>query len=332
MESIIAKYPQDQVFVVTDEHVEQHLMMLGLSTFPSLVLSAGEEHKTLAAVERIWQFLLEHGATRSALLINVGGGVMSDLGGFAAATYKRGIDYINVPTTLLSMVDAAAGGKTGFDYEHVKNAIGAFHAPIHIAIDTRVLATLSGRNLLSGLAEMIKHALIAAPEELPILLAMDADSDFTSEAFDRCIQRSIAIKERIVAEDPKDQGLRRILNFGHTIGHAIEALSVEHGQPLEHGYAVMYGIIAELYLSHVLLGLDKQVVSQLATYMVTTYGRIHVSCKQYDRLIALMRQDKKNTTAEAICFTLLKQTGEPVFDQIAQENLIREALDYLFSV
>lgn len=338
MQQILSKYPKSQIFVLTDEHVAQLLPMLGLSCYPTLALPAGEEHKTLAMTERVWRFLLEHEATRSALLVNVGGGVVTDLGGFAASTYKRGIDYVNIPTTLLAMVDAASGGKTGIDYDGLKNVIGLFRAPVRTIIDTRLLATLPARELLSGYAEMLKHALIADAEEWKRLLALDIDTlDPTAHAFRERIVASMAIKDRIVAADPEEKGLRKALNFGHTIGHALESLSIETGgkdgaRVLTHGEAVLYGLVAELYLSHVQLGLPSEVITQLSHCMVENYGRINVSCRRYERLLEIMQQDKKNASPEAINFTLLKQVGDPVINRIASRDEIFEALDYLFSL
>lgn len=317
MQSILSKYPSSEIFILTDEHVLGHLATLGLDTYPRLVLAAGENQKSLAGAERVWQFLFEHEASRRALLVNVGGGVITDLGGFAAATYKRGIDFLNVPTTLLSMVDAASGGKTGINYGGIKNSIGVFRQPVYTHIDTRLLTKLPAEEILSGYAEVVKHWLL---EPSGAAIFVDPFS-LTNED----IERSLAVKNHYAALDPTEQGIRKALNLGHTIGHALEALS--EGK-LRHGYAVLYGLAAELYLSHVRLGLDSKLVSQVAHLITEYYGRPQLSCKRYDELLALMRQDKKG----ALNFTLLKQVGDPVINQIASRDEIFESLDYLFSI
>lgn len=358
MTGLRTKYGE-QVFVVTDEHVVAKTTKTQTKTqteaaaetgmemwegVPMLVLPAGEENKSLAMVQRIWDFLIENGATRQAVLICIGGGVITDMGGFAAATYKRGIDYVNIPTTLLAMVDAGSGGKTGIDYRGLKNEIGVFRQPRETVIDTRWLSTLPIEEILSGMAEMVKHALIGSAEEWKRMMAIEVDEDFAGEAFRERVMASLAIKERIVAADPMEKGVRKALNFGHTIGHAMEEMSgtttktktktkteAEKGM-MRHGYAVMYGMVAEAYLSAKRMGLDKEVVVQLTHYMIENYGRPDGRCKDEERLIELMRHDKKNEAKGEINFTLLRAVGEPVVNQVVSEEEIREAIGYLFSV
>lgn len=364
MTGLRTKYGE-QVFVVTDEHVVATETKTKTQTktkteteagteagtamwegVPMLVLPAGEENKSLAMVQRIWDFLIENGATRQAVLICIGGGVITDMGGFAAATYKRGIDYVNIPTTLLAMVDAGSGGKTGIDYRGLKNEIGVFRQPRETVIDTRWLSTLPIEEILSGMAEMVKHALIGSAEEWKRMMEIEADEDFAGEAFRERVMASLAIKERIVAADPMEKGVRKALNFGHTIGHAMEEMSgtktmtqtmtktttkTEKGM-MRHGYAVMYGMVAEAYLSAKKMGLDKEVVVQLTHYMIENYGRPDGRCKDEERLIELMRHDKKNEAKGEINFTLLRAVGEPVVNQVVSEEEIREAIGYLFSV
>lgn len=354
MTGLRTKYGE-QVFVVTDEHVvaagtktkTQTQTKTGMwEGVPMLVLPAGEENKSLAMVQRIWDFLIENGATRQAVLICIGGGVITDMGGFAAATYKRGIDYVNIPTTLLAMVDAGSGGKTGIDYRGLKNEIGVFRQPRETVIDTRWLSTLPIEEILSGMAEMVKHALIGSAEEWKRMMAIEVDEDFAGEAFRERVMASLAIKERIVAADPMEKGVRKALNFGHTIGHAMEELSgtmtmtktttktktKTETEGMRHGYAVMYGMVAEAYLSAKRMGLDKEVVVQLTHYMIENYGRPDGRCKDEERLIELMRHDKKNEAKGEINFTLLRAVGEPVVNQVVSEEEIREAIGYLFSV
>lgn len=332
MEQFLTKYDPTQRFILTDEHVFPLLSEIGLSGYPTLVLPSGEIHKSLDSVQRIWDFLIEHDATRRAVLVNVGGGVITDMGGFAASTFKRGIDFINVPTTVLAMVDAAGGGKTGFDYRGLKNEIGVFRQSVYTHVDSQLLRTLPVREVLSGLAEMIKHALIADAEEFGKLMTIGVEDNFASEFFAERIVRSAAIKDRIVAEDPLETGLRKVLNFGHTIGHALESVALERGYNMTHGYAVMYGLIAELYISHVKMGLPSSVITQVTHFVIENYGKIVFSCKDYDKLLNLMQHDKKNLRPGEINFTLLKAVGEPCINQVVAEPCIREALDYLFTM
>lgn len=298
-----------------------------------LVLPAGEEHKNLQSVQRIWDFLFARRATRSSLLINIGGGVITDIGGFAAATYMRGMAYMNIPTTLLAMVDAATGGKTGIDYSasSIKNAIGVFAEPVDTIIDARFLATLPAEQLLSGFAEMLKHALLQSPEAFAELIAFDL-REAASEAFGELIRQSVAFKQSVVAQDPHDNGIRQTLNLGHTVGHAIEALLLKKGQPKPHGYCVMYGLVAEAYLSHAICGLQTEVVSTLSRYMLENYGAAPITCNDYDQLLQLMQHDKKNKEQGAITCTLLQSIGQPVIGQTIPNNLLRETIEYLCSL
>lgn len=334
---ILAKFvgSYDQILVI----LSQSLVSIGCCDYPTLPLPDGEENKHLEQVEKIWDFLLAHNATRKTLLVNVGGGTVTDLGGFAAATYKRGISYVNIPTTLLAMVDASWGGKTGFDYGQLKNSIGVFHAPVDTVIDTRWLSTLPAKEQLSGYAEMLKHGLIADKSYWEQLLSYDLHQEPDNRQMQQLIERSIGIKQLIVSQDPKENGLRQVLNFGHTIAHALESsffnshssIFNSHSS-INHGYAVLYGLIAECYISHALLGLDKEIITRLIYLMNEYYGKPQCDCKQVDRLIERMHQDKKNTNNTEIRFTLLRAIGQPVWGQVVDEHLIRESLDYLFSV
>ena len=216
---------------------------------PRLEIPDGEQHKTLATVEQIWHFLFAHRATRDDILVCVGGGVICDLGGFAASTYKRGMPHINVPTTLLAMADAASGGKTGFDYAGMKNAIGTYAQPLDTLVIPSLIATLPPRELLSGYGEMLKHALLDTPDHWHQLLRLDLETEAGVQALMPLIARSRAVKARIVQADPHEQGLRRALNLGHTVGHALEAQMLANGHPAPHGYCVVWGMVAALYLS-----------------------------------------------------------------------------------
>ena len=336
----------EQVLVLTDTHTRA---LIRPTSYPTLVLRAGEAHKNLRSVEKIWDFLHTHEATRKSLLVCIGGGTVTDMGGFAAATYKRGMRYINVPTTLLAMVDASTGGKTGFDHHGLKNEIGCFYPPFTTRIHSEFLQTLPPEEFLSGFAEMVKHALIGSTDEYKHLLRFDIQDYLASQAHPRRdfllpqmhnypvelagrIEASIEIKENIVAQDPHEKGIRKALNFGHTIGHALEATSFIRGKQLRHGYAVMQGLVGELYLSCAVAGLNKKVLQQISHLMIDAYGHVDYACEDMDRLLQIMSQDKKNNRAGEINFTLLKKIGEPIVDQVVNKDLIQEAVEYVFSL
>lgn len=341
LSSLLSDLPKGQLFVLTDSHTKVHCLPLfaesiGNFSYHLLTLEAGEVTKNLTSVQLVWDFLLKHRATREAVLVNLGGGMITDLGGFAAATYMRGIRFVNIPTTLLAMVDASSGGKTGFDYKGVKNAIGTFTPPLATLIHLDFLRTLPAEELLSGFAEMLKHALIASQEEwvnLLQLLQEELPHEQLVEALGSTgvLQASIAIKEKVVAQDPHETGSRKILNFGHTVGHAIESAALEHNA-LPHGYCVLWGIVAEVYLSVVKLGCPRDVLQQLTQIMLQYYGRPQCNCKQREQLIQRMYRDKKNSANRTPNFTLLRAVGEPEINQYVSEKDIDEALEYLFSL
>jgi len=295
--------------------------------YPTLKLKGGPGCKTLRNAEKIWAFLMQHEASRRDMLLCVGGGSISDLGGFAASTYKRGIRFGIVPTTLLSMADASIGGKTGIDWQGYKNSVGTFHKPAKTVIDTRYLDTLTQREFLSGMGEVIKTGLVSGNDDFYATLRALEDGRISPEL----IHRIRAIKADIVRRDPREKNIRQCLNLGHTVGHALEEAGMQWGQPVPHGYAVMQGLVAELYLSAVKLGMDRQPLRLLTHLMIEHYGKVGYTCKDYDKLIAFMRQDKKNTNHE-IRFVLLKAVGEPVLNCTATDAEIREALDFLFTL
>ena len=350
LSSLLQDIPQGQLFVLTDSHTKEHCLpifadFIGEIPYHLLTLEAGEKSTNLSSVQVIWDFLLKHRATREAILVNLGGGMITDLGGFAAATYMRGIRFVNIPTTVLAMVDASSGGKTGFDYQGVKNMIGTFTPPMATLIDPIFLRTLPAEELLSGFAEMLKHALIASQEEWIKLLQLAQDelpqAQFAEALFTTgALQASIAIKEKVVAQDPREAGLRHILNFGHTVGHAIESAALENFElriknfelSPSHGYCVLWGMVAEVYLSVVKLGCPREVLQQLTQVMLQYYGRPQCNCRQREQLIQRMYQDKKNSANKTPNFTLLRAVGDPVINQHLSEEDINEALEYLFSL
>jgi len=341
LSTILSDLPKGQIFVLTDSNTKHYCLPLfsefiGKIPYYLLTLDAGEKSKNLASVQIVWDFLLKHRATRQAVLVNLGGGTITDLGGFAAATYMRGIRFVNIPTTLLAMVDASSGGKTGVDYQGIKNVIGTFTPPLATLIHPDFLRTLPAVELLSGFAEMLKHALIANKEEWVKLLKL-VQEELPLEQFVETLsstgllQATIAIKEKIVEQDPCETGLRKVLNFGHTIGHAIESAALEnHPQP--HGYCVLWGMVAEVYLSVVKMGCPREVLQQLTQVMLQYYGRPQCNCKQREQLIQRMYQDKKNSANQTPNFTLLHSVGNPIINQHLTEEDINEALEYLFSL
>ncbi len=322
----------EQVCVIADEAV--CLDIPALEGIPVLRLKINETAKSLNTVTQIWDFLFAHEMTRKDLMVAVGGGVLTDLAGFAAATYKRGIDYINIPTTLLSMVDASSGGKTGFNYRGLKNSIGAFYPPVETLICTKWLKTLPPQEFLSGFGEMLKTSIIDRDSWLwHILLQYDLDT-MPFDSLAPLIEECVAVKERIVKSDPRETGFRKVLNFGHTFGHALEQLSIINYQlsTIPHGYAVLYGMIAELYLSVTQLGCPKEPLQQLTQLMLHYYGRPQCKCSDREALISLMQHDKKNERAAEINCTLIRSIGQPVINQIISPEDASEALDYLFSL
>ena len=349
LHTLLADLPKGQLFVLTDSHTAEYCLpiladSIGQIPYHLLTIEAGEQSKNLASVQAVWDFMLKHRATREAVLINLGGGMITDLGGFAAATYMRGIRFVNIPTTLLAMVDASSGGKTGVDYQGIKNVIGTFTPPVATLIHPDFLRTLPSTELLSGFAEMLKHALIASPKEWIKLLQL-AQEELPQEQFVEALsstgalQASIQIKENVVSQDPHEAGLRKILNFGHTVGHAIESTMLHHTTPhytmlhhTSHGYCVLWGMVAEVYLSVVHTGCPREVLQQLTQIMLQWYGRPQCDCKQREELIARMYQDKKNSANYPPNFTLLQEVGKPLINQYVKESDIDEALEYLFSI
>ena len=340
LSKILSSYEPDQVCFVIDEQVrgiiEANKGQIGLKC---CTLSVSESEKTLETVQRVWDFFFSIGLTRRGVVVAIGGGVLTDLVGFAAATYKRGVDCINVPTTLLAMVDASTGGKTGFNYHGLKNSIGVFAPPVETLIWPGWLQTLPAKEILNGFAEMLKTGLIE-PSDVrsqhsdglwEALLRYDIER-MPIEELTPLIRRCVAVKEAIVAADPKEEGLRKVLNFGHTFGHALEELSLSGEAGLSHGYAVLYGMIAELYLSVTKLGCEREVLQQLTQIMLHAYGKPACKCSDRERLIALMKQDKKNERAAEINVTLLRAVGSPVVNQTITADEADEAWEYLFSL
>lgn len=291
-----------------------------------ITIESTDKHKDLTSVSHVWQELEAGGGTRHSCMINLGGGMVTDLGGFAASTFKRGINFINIPTTLLAMVDASVGGKTGINFNGLKNEIGVFNNAQYVILDADFLRTLDDRNLRSGYGEMLKHSLIANEAMWAEHVTYDLDAPNLHQLLSM-VDESVKVKEHFVEQDPHEQGVRKALNFGHTVGHALEAWSLKTSNPLLHGYAVAYGLVCELYLSVVKAGFPTDKMRQTVQFINRYYGSVPITCNDYDELIELMRHDKKNTSG-IINFTFLSNIGELHINQTATDEEIKEALDF----
>lgn len=328
----IAECEHDKIFILTDQTTHDMCLpklqnFLCLKGAQSIVIKAGDTNKTLDSLAEVWTALSQGGATRHSLMINLGGGMVTDLGGFAASTFKRGIDFINIPTTLLAMVDASVGGKTGINFGGLKNEIGVFSDSKFVIINTQFLDTLDHDNICSGYAEMLKHGLISDDKHWAELVGFNlAQPDLAQ--LQRMVAESIKVKERIVTEDPHEHGIRKALNLGHTVGHALESFAMKHGRPVLHGYAVAYGMVCELYLSARKTGFPTDKMHQTVRFILDHYGRLPYTCDDYPELLELMRHDKKNTSG-IINFTLLGGIGDIRINQTATKEEIEEALDFL---
>ena len=287
----------------------------------------GDSHKTLETLANVWLFLSQNNASRKSLMINLGGGMVTDLGGFAASTFKRGMEYINIPTTLLGAVDAAVGGKTGINFNGLKNEIGVINPAKSVLIDVNFFKTLDRQNFLSGFAEMIKHGLIASPAVWNNIVRFSLE-DIEYKQLSVLLEESIRVKEIIVEKDPMEKNIRKALNFGHTIGHAFESYAMESGNPVLHGYAVAWGMIAELYLSYKKTGFPKERLQEAVSLIKENYEPFYITCKQYEMLYDLMTHDKKNEGDGRILFSLLADIGDIRINESVEKKDIFEALDF----
>ena len=327
----VGECERDRTFILVDETTEQLCLPLvaGFDCVRDaqiITIGATDQNKTLDSLSHVWTELQRGGATRHSLMINLGGGMVTDLGGFAASTFKRGLNYINIPTTLLAMVDASVGGKTGINFGGLKNEIGVFSCAKSVILDTTFLKTMDHENICSGYAEMLKHGLIANEEMLAELLNFDLDViDYYQ--LSRMLADSVQVKERIVDEDPTEQGIRKALNLGHTIGHAFESYAMKSMRPILHGYAVAYGLVCELYLSCVKTGFPVDKMRQVVRFVNENYGKLPITCDDYPALLELMTHDKKNV-GDTINFTLLGGVGDIRINQTATKEEICEALDF----
>ena len=331
LKELVENKPSSTIFILTDEQTKKYCLPRLLEIEPLceshiITIPAGDEYKNIDSAVQIWKYLSEKGATRASLLINLGGGMITDIGGFVASTFKRGMEYINVSTTLLGAIDAATGGKTGINFLGLKNEIGTFAPAKEVLIDIDFFKTLDDKNLHSGFAEMIKHALIDSRQAWNEIQVFDLEK-FDFEELKPLLVKNIEIKARIVNQDPTERGIRKALNLGHTFGHAFETFSYQIGKPILHGYAVIWGLLCELYLSHIKLSFPKADISRLNSLIREYYGSFHFDCKQYETLYELMTHDKKNES-KAINFTLLSDVGEVHINQTASKEEIFECLDF----
>ena len=326
----IAECEHDRIFVLVDETTNKLCWSLVkdylcLKDAQTIIIGATDRRKNLDTLVHVWESLQQGKATRHSLLINLGGGMVTDLGGFAASTYKRGINFINIPTTLLAMVDASVGGKTGINFGGLKNEIGIFNDAEFVLLDTNWLRTLDEENIRSGYAEMLKHGLIADETMWAELINFNlAQPNLRQLA--SMLNKSVRIKEHIVAEDPHEKGIRKALNLGHTFGHAFESWAMKR-QPVLHGYAVAFGLIAELYLATTQTDFPTERMRQTVNFIRAYYGSLPITCNDYPELIELMHHDKKNRGNE-INVTLLGGIGDIRIDQTITEEDIKEALDF----
>ena len=317
-----------KLFFLVDSTTDELCLPIVLENLPSvtsydiITIDPGEENKNIDFCIGIWKMLLDFEADRNSLLINVGGGVVTDMGSFAAATFKRGIAFVHVPTTLLSQVDASVGGKTGIDMDEVKNCIGTFTQPKAVVIDPIFLKTLSERQLVSGFAEMIKHGLIADAEELNILKITSTKN----MSIDR-IEQAIRIKNEIVKADPEEKGLRKILNFGHTIGHAIESYFLQSKNPLLHGEALAMGMYCETYLSQKHNSLSEKEAEEIYELLKTTFPLAAIPEAAVSTLLNFMKQDKKNL-GDQIGFALLDNIGSCSYNHYFSTEEITQSLHF----
>ena len=309
------------VIIIADSNTASLSAIAGVTNYPMIVVESGERHKTLATVEYVWQEMERLGATRHSVVVNLGGGMVTDLGGFAAGCYKRGLRFVNVPTTLLAAVDAAVGGKTGVNFAGLKNEIGLFKDAETTIISTQFLSSLPRHELLSGFGEIIKHAILESESELSHILSTSIDCIDLD-----LISRSVNTKMRIVKHDHNETGLRQVLNLGHTVGHAIEEYALSRGVAVAHGYAVAWGLVVECVAGHLMLGFPSSMLHRLASFVRDNYGEYNITCNDYDTLIALMRRDKKSREGEIIC-ALPATCGDVRPNVIVSLDDMRSALD-----
>jgi 3-dehydroquinate synthase len=336
LQETILRYSKSGIYILVDEHTRELCLPLlknkctGIENALIIEIPGSESNKTIASIEKIWLELVAGSAVRNSLMICLGGGVITDIGGFAAATFKRGMNFIHIPTTLLAMVDAALGGKTGVNLRSIKNQVGVFAPPIAVYIFTEFLATLPARQKLSGYAEMLKHAMIESEQHFEKLIVLNSPEKVCNE---QDIMASVAVKMNIVEQDSTEQGLRKVLNFGHTIGHAIESYSQKYdNDPLLHGEAIAIGLICESFISMRMFDLGENDLRRISNLVSWQYPHYLFKPRFADELLGLMTHDKKNSSVAQLNFSLISKIGEPVYDQYPGEKLILESLHFYMNL
>ncbi len=334
IDTLVSDLGNPSVFVIVDVNTAQYVLPVlseqtkAVQNGKVITIKSGDINKTLDSVQGVWKELQDAGATRNSVVINVGGGVVTDLGGFAAATFKRGMRVINVPTTLLGAVDASVGGKTGINFNGYKNEIGSFTEPLASIISTGFFVTLSQQELLSGYAEMLKHGLLDSRQQLAELLNYSVVYPiFDPDRLLTLIEDSVKVKQRVVEADFEEAGARKALNLGHTVGHAFESLALKRQSPIPHGFAVAQGCVVALILSHIKRGFPSDVLHNFTDYVRKNYTAFNFDCDDYPVLLDYMRHDKKNATPDQIAFTLLADVGDARIGQVTTDDEIRSALD-----
>lgn len=329
LDSFLKQRDYSKLFLLVDENTKAHCLPLLLDNLPDfnfqvIEIPSGEINKNIGTCQNIWSDLMAGKADRKSLMLNLGGGVIGDMGGFCAATFKRGIDFVQLPTTLLSQVDASIGGKLGIDFQQIKNSIGVFRNPQAVFINPDFIQTLSFEETRSGFAEIIKHGFIADHQEWEKILKIE---DLRRVNWLDFIVPSLYVKKRIVEEDPYEKGIRKALNFGHTIGHAVEGYALETDKPLLHGEAIAVGMIAESFLSHRHAGLSQEALEKITRFLMNTYDLYPFGKDLYPTFLELMEQDKKNEKG-GINFSLIPSVGSVRVNQTCSREEIVEALGY----
>lgn len=332
LDAIVDSMKPASVFVLVDSNTASFVLprlqaqSKAIAAAKIIQTPAGEKHKNLDTLSNIWKQLGDSDATRKSLLINVGGGVITDIGAFAAATFKRGIPFINIPTTLLGAVDASVGGKTGINFNSLKNEIGVIRQADLVIISTTFFRTLTSQELLSGYAEMIKHGFITSKEMTNRLLAYDI-TRYEPEQLLNLLRESVNVKRKIVEQDLNDHGVRKALNLGHTAAHAFESLALQRGSMISHGYAVAFGLVVSLVLSRMKFDFPSDDLQRYAKYVADNYGAFSISCDDYPTLLGFMHHDKKNTTTDSLSCSILSDYGHVELDTTVTDLEMTAALD-----
>ncbi len=334
LKKYLSKYTSEQIFILTDKNCKKLCFPLISEIFNEkenvFTIISKEKYKNIETVTKIWNFLIKKQADRNSLLINLGGGIVTDTGGFAASTFKRGISFINIPTTLLAQIDASVGGKTGINFQGLKNQIGIIKLPEKVFISSIFLKTLDTEEFLSGFGEMIKHALIFDKAHYYELINF-INNDFSEknyQKFNTLIKKSVNIKLHFVKNDLTETGLRKTLNFGHTFGHAIESYFLKKNKTMRHGTAVAYGIICELWLSVKYLDFNKNYFKEISKDLINIFKKVNIPENDFSNIYLLMKHDKKNTNKN-IQTVLLKDIGLPEYQYIINKKDVFESLSKL---